>query len=87
MSKKIIGSIALLAIAAVAVWNVNLETKSNELAGISLANVEALATSEEGSGYSCYTESEPEMGSSYYDCEYCATHEDAKGIGTVRSCG
>lgn len=44
MKKKIIGGIAVLAVTAVAVWNVNLSSneKSN-LSSISLANVEALA--------------------------------------------
>jgi hypothetical protein len=48
MSRRILGGIALLAIAAVAAWNVNLSTKSNNLSSISLANVEALADDEDG---------------------------------------
>jgi hypothetical protein len=46
MCKKIIGGITVIAIAAVAVWNVsvNLNSQKNELSDISLANVEALAT-------------------------------------------
>jgi hypothetical protein len=43
MKKKILGGIALLAIAAVAAWNVDLNSQSNELSAVSLANVEALA--------------------------------------------
>jgi hypothetical protein len=43
MKKKIFGGIALLAIAAVAAWNVDLNSQSNELSAVSLANVEALA--------------------------------------------
>jgi hypothetical protein len=49
MKKKIFGGIALLAIAAMAAWNVNLNSQSNELSDISLANVEALAN-EGGTG-------------------------------------
>jgi hypothetical protein len=52
MKKKIIGGIALLAIAAVAAWNVSLSSQSNELSAVSLANVEALAGEW---GLSCYS--------------------------------
>jgi hypothetical protein len=43
MKKKIFGGIALLAIAAVVAWNVDLNSQSNDLSDISLANIEALA--------------------------------------------
>jgi hypothetical protein len=43
MKKKILGGIAVLAIVVVAVINVNLGAKSNDLSDLSLANVEALA--------------------------------------------
>jgi hypothetical protein len=46
MKKKIWGGIALLAIAAVAVMNVNLGSKTSDLSEVSLANVEALADNE-----------------------------------------
>jgi hypothetical protein len=52
MKKKIFGGIALLAIAATAVWNVNLNSQSNDLSAVSLANIEALA--QEGSGVNCF---------------------------------
>jgi hypothetical protein len=46
MYKKIIGGITVIAIAAVAAWNVgvNLNSQKNELSDILLANVEALAS-------------------------------------------
>jgi hypothetical protein len=43
MKKKILGGIVLLAIAAVAAWNVSLTSHNNDLSGIFLANTEALA--------------------------------------------
>jgi hypothetical protein len=46
MKKKIIGGIAVLAIAAAAAWNVNLSSNGNDLSDVSLANVEALAECE-----------------------------------------
>jgi hypothetical protein len=41
--KKIFGFLAVLIIAAGAVWNVNLNSQKNDLSALSLANVEALA--------------------------------------------
>jgi len=43
MKKKVFGGIAILAIAVVAAWNVNLSKHDSGLSGVSLANVEALA--------------------------------------------
>jgi hypothetical protein len=43
MKKKVFGGIAVLVIAAIAAFNVNFNSQSNELSAISLANVEALA--------------------------------------------
>ncbi|GAB6013572.1 NVEALA domain-containing protein [Viscerimonas tarda] len=48
MKKKIIGGLAILAIAAVTVLNVNLSSQKELLSDISLANVEALAQGEWG---------------------------------------
>ncbi len=71
MKKKVIGGIAVLAIAALAAFNVNLNSQGHKLSNISLANVEALASNEsdkycgmnEGTkicnldyGYGCYCE-------------------------------
>jgi len=60
MKKKIFGGLAILAIAAVAVFNVNFNSKSSKLSDVSLANVEALAEYEIPSSdlycdLSCYT--------------------------------
>lgn len=49
MKKKIIGGIAVLAIAAVAAFNVNMNTQETNLSLLSLANVEALAGENDGS--------------------------------------
>jgi hypothetical protein len=43
MKKKILGGIALLLFAAIAAWNVSLNSQSNDLSALSLANAEALA--------------------------------------------
>lgn len=43
MKKKISGSVAVLAIAAIMVFNVQLDTTDNTVSSISLANVEVLA--------------------------------------------
>jgi hypothetical protein len=70
MFKKSLGGIALLAIAAVAVMNVNLNSQSNDLSDISLANVEALAgdeTSECPNG--CYPDGNGCYCHGWHDCE------------------
>jgi hypothetical protein len=43
MKKNILGGIAVLAIAAVAAWNVSVNKQSKGLSGIMLTNIEALA--------------------------------------------
>ena len=49
MKKKILGGIAVLAIATIAAFNVSLSSQAS-LSDISLANVEALAGNESGTG-------------------------------------
>lgn len=46
MKKKIIGSVAVMAIAAITAFNVSISKSSDGLTDVSLANVEALAQSE-----------------------------------------
>jgi hypothetical protein len=70
MIKKVLGGIALLAIAAVAAWNVNLSSQSNDLSELSLANVEALAgneTSECPNG--CYPNGNGCYCNGWWECE------------------
>jgi len=42
MKKKIFGGIAVLVIAVVAAWNVNVSSRTNGMSNVMLANVEAL---------------------------------------------
>ena len=51
MKNKIFGSIAILAIAAIAAFNMNINTNENGLSEVSLANVEALASETLPSGF------------------------------------
>jgi hypothetical protein len=44
MNKKIMGFLAVLAIAALAAWNVSLGSEKNGLSDVSMTNMEALAT-------------------------------------------
>lgn len=48
MKKKIFGGITVLAIAAMAAFNLNLNTQENDMSLLSLANVEALASEGDG---------------------------------------
>jgi hypothetical protein len=86
MKKKILGGIALLAIAVVAAWNVNLSSQSNDLSDISLANVEALASESGGNAVDCYSESKSKSGSTYYDCGNCTKQYNSEGKGSQRTC-
>jgi Tfp pilus assembly protein FimT len=55
MKKKILGDIAILAIAAVAAFNVNMNTQDSNLSTLALANIEALAQNESGTSVDyCY---------------------------------
>ena len=54
MKKKIFGGIAVLAIAVVAAWNVNVNSRTNGMSDVQLANVEALAGESGSGGNSCY---------------------------------
>jgi hypothetical protein len=53
MKKYIISGIAVLAIAAVAAWNVSMNSQNSALSDIQLANVEALADGEGTPHYDC----------------------------------
>ncbi|GAB6008834.1 NVEALA domain-containing protein [Dysgonomonas reticulitermitis] len=73
MKKKIFGSLLVLAIAAVAAFNVNLNTQDSNLSTLALANVEALAQ-ESGGGVtwncSTYTSETYNQEGYDYDCGY-----------------
>jgi len=71
MKKKFFGSLAVLAIAAVAAFNVNINASEEGLSDISLANAEALASE---SGQYCCRQSEinkDELCNIYTDGIYC----------------
>ena len=53
MRKKIIGGFAVLAIAAMAAWNVNYGSQTKGMSDLELANVEALAQNEGGENPNC----------------------------------
>jgi hypothetical protein len=72
MRNKIFSSIAVLAVAAVAVWNLNVGSKNGSMSDVMLANVEALAD-----------EIGPATGTSYD----CVTSIQYGGIYPNRNCG
>ena len=67
MKKKILGGIAVLAIATIAAFNVSLSSQAS-LSDISLANVEALAGNESG-------DSKTDHG-----CESCTSSQGYAGV-------
>ncbi|MCY4778300.1 NVEALA domain-containing protein [Sphingobacterium sp. UT-1RO-CII-1] len=74
MKKKILGAVAVVAIAAVATFNMNINN-NDELSAISLANVEALAMNE--------TEPEKTKGTVIP----CHTYENGRIVGMGNTCG
>ena len=81
--KKIFGSIAVLAIAALAAFNVNINTQEDGLSDVSLNNVEALASETPNSDKKCSTSI-----SSKNNKEMCSTRpvKYTTLIGTSYSC-
>jgi hypothetical protein len=88
MSKKLFGGIVILAIAAVAAWNVNLNSQSNDLSDIALTNVEALASENNchnTNGYKTwYTSGIFSRKQEFYDC--CSTTDLRQGYNPSGSC-
>lgn len=63
----------------------------NELTGVALANIEALATSADAENSTentvdCYSSSKSKKGASYYDCGPCIKINNAEGVGSTRTC-
>ena len=83
MKKKYLVGIAILAIAAIAAFNVNLSPNERSLSMIVLANIEALAANESGGGkrITCYNELEGFQGAPMEDktwCDDCKARPAAK---------
>ena len=72
MKKKLLSSLAVLAVAAVATFNVSLDSKTNGLTDIMLSNVEALAQEPgDGSFKACYMDKTYDRCNYYNDSYYC----------------
>jgi hypothetical protein len=73
-NKKLFGSIAVLAIAAMAAFNMNINADENGLSNVSLDNVEALANETAFESEKCYqtVSYSSELGDTYAkDAKYC----------------
>lgn len=53
MKKKILGAVAVIAIAAMAAFNLNINADANELSALTIDNIEALADGEGGGTSTC----------------------------------
>jgi hypothetical protein len=80
MKKKIFGFIAVLAIAALAAFNVNVNSQENGLSDISMENIEALASEDTNSNCK-WKQMKCSKGTGYY--EGCLTNGD----GNSCTCG
>jgi hypothetical protein len=88
MKKKFICGFAALAIGAVATFNLNVANRDSATSDVSLANVEALASGESGTGnaVTCYSSSVSKSGATYYDCGSCTRQFNSKGTGSSGTC-
>jgi hypothetical protein len=69
--KKIFGAFAVLAIAAMAAFNTNINADENGLSDISLNNVEALAGEKHGGQRVCYDTVTTKAGDETFYCGIC----------------
>jgi hypothetical protein len=87
MKKQLLGSLAVVAIAAVAAFNINLNFGADsKLSTVTMSNVEALASGETGTGKTCYKTITSKEGSQILYCPTCAyisgTDSWTSGTGT-----
>ena len=68
---KFFGYLAVFAIAAMAAWNVNVNSQMSGMSVLSIANVEALAQNESGSDKTCYYQIWGVQGATMEDKRYC----------------
>ena len=92
MKRKIFGFFAIMAIAAMAVWNVNFGSKTNSMSDVMLANVEALAVGEGTTVWSEYSTSEYKGRETFTDKDGWIWNCDAwektcHGYGTLKCTG
>jgi hypothetical protein len=73
MKKKILAGIAVLAIATMAAFNVNLDTSESDLSALALANVEVLAGENSGTTYTytCEDAIKEKKGNNVFYCGTC----------------
>jgi hypothetical protein len=79
MKKKILGGIAILAIAAVAAFNVGFNSQSDGLSDVYLANVEALAQ-ESGSTKDCWNNISAAVAQQVLYCGTCTYIPGTPGV-------
>lgn len=81
MKKKIFGGIAVLAIAAFAAFNMNVNTQENQASSLTLANIEALAQNESGGGTIYYVNPCPK-----HSGNECSTKSSVYGCKSPSNC-
>lgn len=73
MKKQLLGSLAVVAIAAVTAFNINLNFGADsKLSTVNMSNVEALASGETGTGKTCYNTITSKEGSQVMYCPTCS---------------
>lgn len=86
LSTKVLCS-AVIAVATVVVGGMSMD-KSANTQDIALANIEALAENEIGTGSSipCHSSATRDYNKAYVDCASCTRQEGWKGTGTQATC-
>ena len=79
MNRKILYGLAVLAIAVVAAFNMNISSKGDGLSDLSLANVEALAQTETTEEFKEFTGCDPKLTPSICKGKNCKTYSYASG--------
>lgn len=80
--KKIFVSVAILAITAVAAFNVNFNCQEDSVATLGIANVEALANDESVAGKTCYKSITTKASSQVIYCGTCTWVPGTYSIGS-----
>ena len=87
MKRKVIFGVAISAMVAFMAFTMNFNLTDETIPTMTLANIEALASSEAtGNTVDCFSESKYKHGASYYDCGTCCNKEDKEGKGGKRTC-
>lgn len=89
MKTKFLSVMTVVAVVLCTGYHISMNQDKELLSDLALANVEALADSNEaegGNSVTCYSSSKASSGSTYYDCGGCTKQFNSKGTGDSSTC-